>query len=94
MGEADRHIEYRNQLKEPGLRFSINSPIVFLISINFTVFLFIQLFQFGNTMGDTAIAPFFYEKMHLFLVPAGWKDFILQPWSMVTYAFFHIHFLA
>ncbi|MEI7472571.1 MAG: rhomboid family intramembrane serine protease [Chitinophagaceae bacterium] len=94
MGEADRHIEYKERRNEPGLRFSINSPIILLISINFTAFLFIQLFQFGNTMGDTAIAPFFYEKMHLFLVPAGVKDFLFQPWSIITYSFFHIHFFS
>ena len=94
MGEADRHIEYRDRYRTPGLNFNINSPVILLICINFTVFLFIKLLSFGNTIGDTALAPFFYERMNGLLVPPGFKALITQPWSIFTYGFFHLQFFT
>ena len=87
MGEAERHIEYKNKYQRPGLLFNINSPVVLLICINFTVFLFI-----GNTIGDTAIAPFFYERLNGLLIPLSFKSLLTQPWSIITYSFFHLYF--
>jgi len=92
MGEAERHIEYKNKYQKPGLIFNINSPVVLLICINFTVFLFIKILTFGNTIGDTAIAPFFYEKLNGLLIPTSFKSFFTQPWSIITYSFFHLYF--
>ena len=95
MGESERYMENRGRGRyAPGLHFNINSPLVLLICINITAYLLITLLNFGNTIGDTALAPFFYGKMHSFLVPANPATTLSQPWSIITYSFFHFRFLT
>lgn len=93
MGISDRHIEYKDKYEQPGIRFSINSPVVMLIIINFSVFLFVQFLAFGNATGDTSISPYLTQKLSAFLVPSGWSQLGSQPWSALTYSIFHYSFL-
>lgn len=94
MGESDRYMEYRDKYRSQGVNFNINSPVVLLIIFNFSVFLFIKFLTFGQTFGDTSVVPFFMEKMHVFLAPSTFKEAITQPWSFITYSFFHYSFLT
>ena len=95
MGESDRYIDYKERGRYgSSFRFNINSPLVLLICINFTVYLFITLLTFGNTIGDTALAPYFFDKMHSLLVPASAQAVLYQPWSIISYSFFHFQFLT
>ncbi len=93
MGESDRYIEHRGKYRQPGFGLNINSPVVMLVIINFTVFLFVKMFTFGNAIGDTSIAPFFNDKMGALLVPSSFNKILSQPWSIITYSFFHLQFL-
>ena len=94
MGESDRFIEYRNKYYRGGINFNINSPVVFLIIINFSVFLFVKLFSFGKITGDTSVVPYFFEKLNTFLTGDTFKQILNRPWSIVTYSFFHFEFLT
>jgi len=94
MGISDRHIEYRDKYRQPGFQFNINSPVVMLIIFNFSIFLFVMFLSFGKATGDTSISPYLIEKMDGLLLPASANSFLSQPWSAVTYAFFHFSFLS
>ena len=94
MGESDRYIEYRGKYKNAGINFNINSPVVMLVIINFSVFLFVKFLSFGQVTGDTSLVPFFYEKLNAFLVPGRFSQSVYQPWSIITYSFFHFEFLT
>lgn len=94
MGESDRYVEYRDKYQPGRINFNINSPVVLLIIINFSVFLFVKFLSFGQITGDTSLVPFFYEKLNAFLVKPTFKQFFNQPWSTITYCFFHFQFLA
>ena len=94
MGESDRYIEYRDKYQGGRINFNINSPVVLLIIINFSVFLFVKFLSFGKITGDTSLVPFFYEKLNAFLVGATFKQLLYQPWSIITYSFFHFEFLT
>ena len=94
MGESDRYIEYRDKDGAGRINFNINSPVVMLIIINFSVFLFVKFLSFGKVTGDTALVPFLDEKLNAFLVNATFKQFLYQPWSIITYCFFHYEFLT
>src|SRR5882757_1732096 len=93
MGETDRYIEYKDKYRQPGINFNINSPVVLLIIFNFTIFLFVQFLVFGKITGDTSVVPFFNERLHYFLAPTGFGIMLRQPWSIITYSFFHFSFL-
>ena len=93
MGESDRFIEYRDRYRPGRINLNINSPVVMLIIVNFTVFLFIKFLSFGQITGDTALAPYFTGKLHSFLVSDSFKTILSQPWSVITYGFFHFSFL-
>lgn len=93
MGISDRHIEYKDKYQQPGIRFSMNSPVVMMIIINFSIFLFVQFLAFGNATGDTSISPYLNSKLGAFLVPASWSGLGSQPWSVITYSVFHYSFL-
>jgi membrane associated rhomboid family serine protease len=94
MGEADRHIEYRDSgYRQPDFKFSIHSPVIMLMMANFTVFLFVKLLMFGNDTGDTSISPYFIGKLGSFLVPSTFEGLLQKPWSLLTYSFFHYSFL-
>ena len=94
MGESDRFIEYRDKYRHGGINLNINSPVVLVIIINFSVFLFIKFLSFGQITGDTSLVPFFSEKLHSFLVTPTFKQVLSQPWSIITYSFFHFSFLT
>ena len=94
MGESDRYIEYRDKNRQGVINFNINSPVVLLIIINFSVFLFVKFLAFGQITGDTSLVPFFYEKLNTFLVTPTFKQALYQPWSIITYSFFHFDFLT
>lgn len=93
MGESDRYIEYRGRYRQPGINFNINSPVVLLIIFNFSIFLFVQFLSFGKLAGDTAVVPFFNERINTFFVPGTFGKLITQPWSAITYSFFHYSLL-
>ena len=94
MGESDRYIEYRGKFQNGGINFSINSPVVMLVIINFSFFLFIKFLSFGKITGDSSIVPFFYEKLNAFLASPSLKQAAKQPWSIITYSFLHFDFLT
>ena len=94
MGESDRYIEYRNKYNSGGINFNINSPVVFLVIINFSVFLFVKFLSFGKITGDTSLVPYFFEKLNAFLIGDTFKQLLKQPWSLLTYSFFHFEFLT
>ncbi len=94
MGESDRYIEYRDKHRPQGVNFNINSPVVLLIIFNISVFLFIKVMTFGQITGDTSVTPFFTSKLHLFLAAPTFKEALSQPWSFITYSFFHYSFLT
>ena len=56
-----------------------------LIVVNVLVFLLIYL---GTFLFDTDAGNF----MRWFLLPEGVMDFIVQPWSFITYSFIHFDF--
>ena len=94
MGESDRYIEFRDKNRQGIINFNINSPVVLLVIINFSVFLFVKFLSFGQITGDTSVVPFFYEKLNAFLVSTTFKQALYQPWSIITYSFFHFEFLT
>lgn len=94
MGESDRYIEYRGKYRSPGVHFNINSPVVLLIIFNFSIFLFIQFLSFGKLAGDTSVVPFFTAQVNTFFVPQTFAQLVTQPWSVITYSFFHYSFLT
>ena len=93
MGESDRFVEYRDKYHPGRINFNINSPVVMLVIINFSVFLFVKFLSFGQVTGDTSVVPFFSEKLNAFLVNTSFRQLIHQPWSPITYGFFHFRFL-
>lgn len=93
MGISDRYIEYKDKYDQPRIGFNINSPVMMLIIINFSIFLFVQFLSFGRATGDTSIVPFMTEKMMGFLVPPSWGALATKPWSVITYSIFHFDFL-
>ena len=94
MGESDRYVEYKDKNQPGGIHVNINSPVVLLVIINFSVFLFVKFLSFGQITGDTALVPFFYEKLNTFLVNAPFRQVLHQPWSLLTYSFFQFSFLT
>ena len=94
MGESDRYIEYRNKFRPGRINLNINSPVVFIIVINFTVFLFIKFLSFGQITGDSSMAPYFTDKLNAFLVHSSFRQTFTRPWSILTYCFFHFQFLS
>lgn len=72
------------------IRYEFNkdsSPIRKLIIINISVFLLAALVRFvARGFGAEHEAD---AMLSLFHLPSGFSDFIVQPWSLVTYMFFH-----
>ena len=64
-----------------------NSPVRKLIIINIAIFVLSGLVSMvGRGVGKAAQAEQF---LSLFYTPAAFADFILKPWSVITYMFFH-----
>lgn len=93
MGESDRYVEFRGRYQPGRIQFNINSPVVMLVIINFSIFLFVKFLSFGQITGDTSLVPFFYEKLNAFVIHTSFQQLLYHPWSIITYAFFHFSFM-
>ncbi|WP_456461836.1 rhomboid family intramembrane serine protease [Reichenbachiella sp.] len=64
-----------------------NNALPQIIIINVIVFLVLAVLNvFGKIFGFSVISDFVYDQ---FSIPPLFADFILRPWTLITYAFAH-----
>ncbi|MFC7357499.1 rhomboid family intramembrane serine protease [Jejudonia soesokkakensis] len=66
-------------------QFKTSSIAVKIIAINAVIFLLISLTSFFGQIAPISLTRWF-------VLPDGLPEFILQPWSFITYAFIHYGF--
>lgn len=66
-------------------QFKTANVLIKIIVINVAIFLFVRLLGFF-TLTDP------YELTKWFVLPDSWSEFMLQPWSFITYSFIHYGF--
>ncbi|MBU0487671.1 MAG: rhomboid family intramembrane serine protease [Bacteroidetes bacterium] len=80
-----------NFQRRPQLTFDLKSPLVRLVIVNLAVFAFICLVQiYGKLMTDPTIFP---SAISALSVPADLSALAAQPWTVLTYMFFHYNLL-
>ena len=73
--------EFKNAFRRP------NNALPQLIIINVVIFLVLAVLNvFGKVLGFGFIAEFVYDQ---FSIPPRFGDFLLRPWTIITYAFAH-----
>jgi len=64
-----------------------NNALPQIIIINVAIFLALAVLNvFGNVLGFYFLADFIYDQ---FSIPPKFGDFLLRPWTLITYAFAH-----
>lgn len=66
-------------------QYKTANVLIKLIVINVAIFLLVRLIGFF-TLTDP------YELTRWFVLPDSWSEFVLQPWSFITYSFIHYGF--
>jgi membrane associated rhomboid family serine protease len=73
--------EFKNAFQRP------NSAHIQLIIINVVVFLVLAVLYVFSKIGG--FEPFFTAIHNQFLIPPKFTDFLVRPWTIITYAFAH-----
>lgn len=64
-----------------------NNALPQIIIINIVIFLILAVLNvFGRVSGLDFISNFIYDQ---FTIPPTFNDFVLRPWTLITYAFSH-----
>lgn len=90
MGIADRHIEYRDNMRRN--RFSMGQPgnaLLAVVAINIVVFLlifFIRVFHLYSHQG-MGMEELLYSGMEWFALPAKLTSLSERPWTLLSFMF-------
>lgn len=69
--------------------YSTKSPVPYLITIQIALFILIHIFDLMQELGFTSIS--LYDKtVNILSLPSSFSQFILQPWSIISYSFVNI----
>ncbi|MCV9387076.1 rhomboid family protein [Reichenbachiella ulvae] len=73
--------DFKNAWKRP------NNALPQIIIINIVIFLVLAVLNiFGKIMGVEVVSNFVYDQ---FTIPPLFSDFLMRPWTLITYAFAH-----
>ena len=67
-----------------------DSGLVKIIIINVIIFLSIGIIKIFLQIGG--LESLYIKFLNSLMLPANLRDFIFQPWSIITYFFLHINF--
>lgn len=92
MGIADRHIEYRDNMRRQ--RFSMSQPgnaLIAIITINIIFFLLILMARVFHlyTHQGMGMEELQYSGMEWFALPANLITLSERPWTLLTFMFSH-----
>jgi membrane associated rhomboid family serine protease len=92
MGIYDRDYidpRFSQPKKKTFLGIRTSSSLMNLVFINITVFIILYFLYVIYLLTNSNEQHFRQQALGLFVLPAQFSDFILQPWSIITFMFTH-----